>query len=499
MDAAATTTLPYSTANTKGQCIRHPSIQLKQKKTFGSGYKTITSICPMCAMELMSIEGDNHQDDDCGRGQVGQVVSSSTSVTGGWDASSIHASAQRSNSSTRTTQQQQHHRSSRSRHSKQRSDDVSIKSAPSTYNREPHRHTHRESSGTNNNNIESTSSFGHSSRSCGSHHRHRPSTSNTKQYYSHEIPSCDSSTMSLSVSSRSSLSSRSSSSQGGGSSHRSTSSSSSAASYTSSHSGQSHRSNNNSHHPPQQQHEGYVCGLQYNNGYYTGQIDIGTNLPHGLGSLRDRQGVICNEGQWHYGRLVESSLPPSRTAAPYAPRQQDAYNQQQEKKTNNFEQYIVNSSSEEDESSSACSTVHTDDEDSSSIPSVALSSQSSSSSSSWTSNSRHSSSSSSSTTTTRRLHSPSSPKYSARESKNTTLSLVPQDKFKSSSRTSSQARTSVATGVPTVPQAAATGKQVTYNKLQEYQNYIDMCDDNEDWYLENQEHGGKSRRVRFRE
>ena len=58
-----------------------------------------------------------------------------------------------------------------------------------------------------------------------------------------------------------------------------------------------------------------------------------------------------------------------------------------------------------------------------------------------------------------------------------------------------------------VPQEAA-GNQVTYNKLQEYQNYIDMCDDNEDWYLENQTekeeecYGGErigSRRVRFRE
>jgi len=473
---AATTTLPYSTANTKGQCIRHLTIQLKQKKTFGSGYKTITSICPMCAMELMSIEG-NDQDDDCGRGQVGHVVSSSSTSVTGWDASSIHASAQRSNSSRSTHRQQQQHRSSRSRrHSKQRSDDVSIKSAPSTYNREPR-----------NNNIESTSSFGQSSRSCGSHHR--PTTNINKQYYSHEISSCDSSTldMSLSVSSRSSRSS--SSSQGGGSSHRNISSSSSSASYTSSHSGQSHRSNNTSHHPPQQQ-EQYVCGLQYNNGYYTGKIDIGTQLPHGLGSLRDRQGAICNEGQWHYGRLVESTLPSSRgstNTSLYDPRQQD------EKKTNNFEQYIVSSSEEDDSASSACSTVHTDDNDDSSIPSVALSSQSSSSSSSWTSSSRHSSSSSS---TTRRLYSPSSPKYSARESKNTTLSLVPQDKFKSSSRISSQAtRTSVAT--TRSPQAAA-GKQVSHNKLQEYQNYIDMCDDNEDWYLENQERPG-SRRVRFRE
>ena len=41
---------PYSQCDAKGRCIHHPSFQLKTKK-LGGGWKTLTTICSLCAYE----------------------------------------------------------------------------------------------------------------------------------------------------------------------------------------------------------------------------------------------------------------------------------------------------------------------------------------------------------------------------------------------------------------------------------------------------------------
>jgi len=57
--------------------------------------------------------------------------------------------------------------------------------------------------------------------------------------------------------------------------------------------------------------EQFVCGWELfvndTRCFYTGQIHMETQLPHGLGTLRCESGHGMSEGQWHFGRLVQES------------------------------------------------------------------------------------------------------------------------------------------------------------------------------------------------
>lgn len=52
-----------------------------------------------------------------------------------------------------------------------------------------------------------------------------------------------------------------------------------------------------------------VCFDMHRCGFYTGQADVKTGLPHGLGTLRFEDGMI-SQGEWKTGCLIESQEDP---------------------------------------------------------------------------------------------------------------------------------------------------------------------------------------------
>lgn len=225
-----------------------------------------------------------------------------------------------------------------------------------------------------------------------------------------------------------------------------------------------------------QNEEQFVCGMEFERpgSYYTGQVHFESRLPHGLGTLRRADGTV-REGEWQYGRLVQES----GTATPYL----QACQEQEEYACKNYDDYCMpctggrpvthgqancyedslaanfqrqchfETKEESSVSNSVAETVHDDE---------------TGSQSSWSRGSSHSQSSS----------------YSARESK-ASLPL-------STSR-------------------------ATYNKLQEFEQYVIQCDEEEDWYQDDEssrasrtsyshcsgivggDYDNRPRKVRFRE
>jgi len=54
-------------------------------------------------------------------------------------------------------------------------------------------------------------------------------------------------------------------------------------------------------------HNNYYQSNRLHAGYFTGQIDTRTNLPHGMGTWRSEDGSSLMEGVWYKGRLNNSS------------------------------------------------------------------------------------------------------------------------------------------------------------------------------------------------
>lgn len=164
----------------------------------------------------------------------------------------------------------------------------------------------------------------------------------------------------------------------------------------------------------------YVCGMAYEHGtYYTGQIDVNTRLPHGLGTLRRKGGVLL-EGEWQQGTLVApvtgSSCGGGYRAGPSS----------REDDIDDDERYCLPTTDDEQE----------EDDDASSISSTPTE---------WTSASS----------------SPRNAAYSARERK---PSILPYQSHP--------------------PTMAMNGTRATFDRLLDYEGYVDKCDEEGDWYHE---------------
>lgn len=272
--------------------------------------------------------------------------------------------------------------------------------------------------------------------------------------------------------------------------------------------GQYHNNANNTIH---QNPEQFVCGMELfvgeNNAsrcFYTGQIHVESQLPHGLGTLRSEVGGTMLEGEWQFGRLVQESgaaAPPVpqvaaspqeyQTVSPLECQEEEEYTdfclpctsegrnqknqdppdcEEEESLCENFQQVcqVVESEESSISNSIAVTIDHADD--------TASESSSASSAGGW---SRSSS-------------------YSARESKSKSSSLIPPHPSNSSSNNNGN---------------SSVNSRVTFNKLQEYERYIETCDEEEDYYHDDRSRssysppcvgvvGGdceRQKRVRFRE
>lgn len=310
-------------------------------------------------------------------------------------------------------------------------------------------------------NTRSANAHHHRSRPHSGHHRHNsddrsvdarsvrsaPSTfhrRDSSEYgYSNYSSSCDTTDMSQSSSSEYSSprdgsfrrSNSSSNSNGGGSVYRHGSSRTqgqhSARSTTSSHSSRSSsRRTDNPSSRNRNANSSIVCGMEYQGMFYTGQIHVDSRLPHGLGTLRrsDGNGNIW-EGQWEFGRLVQESNP---RAADVDESNTQEYQEMQEEEyaCKDFNDYCAPCASNSPES--LCDNFQQCHIDESSADTG------STSSSSWSQSSSCASNISS---------------YSAQESK----SFLP-------------------------PPSPPTNSRATHNKLQEYEQYVQQCDEEEDWY-----------------
>lgn len=403
--------LPYSQCDAKGRCMRHPTIQMSRKKKLG-GWKKLFELCPMCAMQLIA---NDNSDCDAAEYCGDNAVAPSMQQNGISPAAPSSRGHDDSYYADNARSAKAHHHRSRphSGHHRHNSDDrsvdaKSVRSAPSTFHRRD------------------SSEYG----------------------YSNDSSSCDTTDMSQSSSSEYSSprdgSFRRSNSNGGGSVYSQNSHGSSRSqgqhsvrSTTSSHSSRSssrrtdnpssRNRNANSGIPNQEQ---FVCGMEYQGMFYTGQIHVDSRLPHGLGTLRrsDGNGNIW-EGQWQFGRLVQESNPQAADVDE-STTQEYQETQEEEYACKDFNDYCVPCSSNSPKS--LCDNFqqcHIDESNDDT---------GSTSSSSWSRSSSCASNISS---------------YSARESKS---SLPP----------------------PPPP----TNSRATYNKLQEYEQYVQQCDEEEDWY-----------------
>ena len=191
--------------------------------------------------------------------------------------------------------------------------------------------------------------------------------------------------------------------------------------------------------------------------YYTGQIDVITRLPHGLGTLRrDAGGGILLEGEWRMGTLVASSaaaVPPAGCRQRGSGRPASSFHDIEDDYDEDTDRHhrLPTTDDEQDDED--------DDDDDSSISSTPTE---------WTSSSA-----------------PSSyplpprgnvcPAYSARESKPSTITpyLDRRRVPRPPPPKPSHAR-------PTT--LATNGTRATFDRLCDYEEYVDACDENGDWY-----------------
>ncbi|KAL3811684.1 hypothetical protein ACHAXA_010323 [Cyclostephanos tholiformis] len=398
---------PYSQFDSKGRCVRHPTVQMCRKK-LGGGWKTLTSICAMCAMESLRIS-----DGDGPRRPL---------------ASSYHHDDALVNI--------------RNRHHDDRSvdrsvNDQSILSAPAAYHRssaasqphESHQHRrHRE--GTFSSRCQAAR------QDEGKRHHQEPIVQQrpqsdhlpreqvpfTKQPSSGPLlrrsfdseSSCDL-TADMYASDVNSYGSH-------------------AASSISSSSGSGPKDRNKNRVPSsacpravsrelvEPTEDSHVCGMEYEHGtHYTGQINVRTGLPHGLGTLR-RGGCVILEGEWHQGTLIAPVKP--RGGAYCSGSSYDDYVDDDD----DDERYCLPTTDDEHDN---------EDDDASSISSTPTEGT------------------------------PRNAAYSARESK---PSIIQPSTCHTSSISDS---------------IAINGTRATLDRLQEYERYVDRCHEEGDWYHPN--------------
>jgi len=270
----------YSQCDAKGRCIHHPTFQLKTKK-LGGGWKTLTTICSLCAYESFCKSSSSSSssrsssrpararcDDEIARNDERSVGGSSI------DQSILSAPAAYHR---RTTPQ--HMSTSHAHHGGGPSTPSLRRQQSEGHDRHHYRHRQAE-----------PSMSGPRPRS---HHTNGLEEQFSKLSHHHHTEqdsidgSCD---LTAEISYRSS---------GSRNSHASSISSSS-------HSNSSTQRVRNLVESPNNNQEEYVCGMEFDDGrlYYTGQIDNRSRLPHGLGTLRDNNNRILLEGEWHNGTLV---------------------------------------------------------------------------------------------------------------------------------------------------------------------------------------------------
>lgn len=269
---------PYSQCDAKGRCIHHPTFQLKTKK-LGGGWKTLTTICSLCAYESFSKTSTASSSSSSCR-PVRARCDDEIARNGEWSVGGA-------------------------------SIDQSILSAPATYHRmtlSQHICTSHGHHGGGSSTPRRQQCGGHdrhhyrhhqaepsmsSPRPCAPHHTHGLEEQFSKLSHRHHHTEQDSIDGSSDVTAE--ISYRSSGSRN---SHTSSISSPSNSS--------SQRGIRNFVESPNNNQEEYVCGMEFDNGqlYYTGQIDNRSQLPHGLGTLRDNHDRILLEGEWHNGTLV---------------------------------------------------------------------------------------------------------------------------------------------------------------------------------------------------
>lgn len=257
---------PYSQCDAKGRCIRHPTIQMSRKKKLG-GWKKLLGICPMCAMELMASSKDGVGVSSSAQDAMAQRAVGPSSSAGGRP---LHVSDSVS-VGHRSTNNDRHRRPGRPRVGHHHHDDQSVISAPAAYSNghgRTHTHHHRRTS------HDALISKGHSSDSSSS---------------------CDT-TVDMSASEEGS--------------HR------------------SRRSQGGHPAPPSQEAESFVCGMEYDGMYYTGQIHVESQLPHGLGTLRSDVDGTIYEGMWNWGRLVKNAA--AQQAANAGPQTTQEYHQEED-------------------------------------------------------------------------------------------------------------------------------------------------------------------------
>ena len=445
----------YSQFDSKGRCVRHPSVQLC-RKTLGGGWKTITSICVTCAMESVmqspqaAYAYDDGENDDGGapHSSRGHRQRRRSSVT---DTDSPAMIGSHDDSCDQSF------------------NDRSVLSAPAAYHRQtavapkhpPHHQQHHRRGPSGWPMHQDHQGHQHKYREpiivprqpqCGWREEEGVSSSSLPSRRNHQVllkkqssrcisdlsqdeRSCDltadmyaADVMSYGSLSTSSLSSKSSSSSSRGRTSND-------------------RRGPSSSPPPIQEAEAFVCGMEYEKGKYTGQIDVRSRLPHGLGTLRatvagggGNGGVVLLEGEWHYGELV---APP---AQPQGKNSESSWHDLNDVD----ERYCLPETDDEHGE---------DDDDDSSISSY---------SAERTFSPRN--------VATSRAHSgsftrsPPGAAYSAREGKSSPLPTPPPPPSSHSSSGGS---------------IAINGTRATFDRLQEYERYVDRCDEEGDWYHPN--------------
>lgn len=457
---------PYSQCDAKGRCIRHPTIQMSRKKKLG-GWKKLLSLCPMCAMELMTSNDGNIMSADqfCGevspsdqRQQRGMEPPSHHS-----DSVSLHSTGSNNHhhDNRRNSTSSSHRRPHPSRHADDRSVAHSVRSAPSTYNRRDSQETKHSSSDSS---CDTTVDMSHSSEySSSGHNASSPRSGSGGLRRSNSrgsVQSYGSQRSGYSHGSARSSGSRTPRSPRVGHQEQAPATAQARGGY------------NPNVNTIDQNQEAFVCGMEFDGMFYTGQIHVESQLPHGLGTLRSDVDGSVAEGQWRFGRLVQEGC----NAAPSQGYQEEEeeydsqeYGEQQQQQEyhclpcaesqpnhqqlmpppppprnieenlcNDFSRYnpIQGTQSQEDGVSSASNSIAETIHDEDTL---------SESSSEWSRNAG----------------------YSARESK--------------------------FNGAPRSHRSDIVAARVSYNKLQEFERYVERCDDDEDYYTSTRDVDGSGR------
>jgi len=311
---------PYSQCDAKGRCIRHPTIRMSRKKKLG-GWKKLLSLCPMCAMELMNEDGavgsgvGGVSSAYCG--EVGGASSPPPPSRGGRGGGHPRSgsgsrpeppsSRSYSDGSSSFDHQQRQRRAPRIGHHDQddRSVDRSVLSAPSTYGRGRSDHQAARPPVTKRGSINSAMA---SDSSCDT----TVDLSYASEQSSHSggmLRRMDSSGE-VSVHSQRSSGSRRSARSGGSRQDRGPRGQPMPYHYDAPFTPNT-PTDHGYENTIEQNQEQFVCGMEFyiddRRCFYTGQIHAETRLPHGLGTLRSESDRSMLEGEWSMGRLMQES------------------------------------------------------------------------------------------------------------------------------------------------------------------------------------------------